>query len=194
MAAPLKLPFSGDDAADRLLEEDALALVIGMVLDQQVPLERAFRSPYDLKERMGGTLDVHAIATADPDGLATLFVGPPALHRFPGSMAKRVQEVCRAIIDEHGGDAARIWTEAADGADLYQRVKALPGFGEQKAKIFVALLGKRLGAAPAGWEKAAGDYGKPNTFKSVADIDGPDALSRVRAYKKEMKAKAKADA
>lgn len=190
----LKLPLSGDEAADRLLEDDPLALLIGMVLDQQVPLERAFRSPYDLKERMGGTLDIHAIADADPDELGSIFATPPALHRFPGSMAKRVQEMCRHVITEHGGDAAAVWTNAKDGADLVKRVRALPGFGEQKARIFVALLGKRLDVAPKGWESAAGDYGQPGSFKSVADIDGPDALTRVRAYKKDMKAKAKAKA
>jgi uncharacterized HhH-GPD family protein len=188
MSAPLKLPFSGDDAADRLLEKDALALLIGMVLDQQIPLEKAFKSPSDLKERMGGKLDVKAIADADPDELGTIFATPPALHRFPGSMAKRVQELCRVLVDEYGGRADRVWNEAADGADLLARVKALPGFGDQKAKIFVALLGKRLGVAPAGWEEAAGDYGKPGTYRSVADIDSQESLLRVRAYKKEMKA------
>jgi uncharacterized HhH-GPD family protein len=191
-ATTLKLPFSGYDAADRLLEEDPLALLIGMVLDQQVPLERAFRSPYDLKERMGGSLGVKAIADADPDTLAAMFVGPPALHRFPGSMSKRVQELCRALIDDYGGRADRVWTEATDGADLFKRVKALPGFGDQKARIFVALLGKRLGVAPPGWEKAAGDYGQPGTHRSVADISSPDALLQVRAYKKDMKARAQA--
>jgi len=188
MAVPLKLPLSGDDAADRLLEEDALALLIGMVLDQQVPLERAFRSPFDLKERMGGALDVKAIADADADELGAIFATPPALHRFPGSMAKRVQELCRVLIDDYGGNAERVWKDAADGSDLLKRVKALPGFGDQKAKIFVALLAKRLGVAPAGWEQAAGEYGQAGTFKSVADIDGPDSLLKVRAYKKEMKA------
>ena len=188
----LKLPFSGFDPADRLLEEDPLALLIGMVLDQQVPLERAFRSPYDLRERMGGSLDVKAIANADPEALTAMFVGPPALHRFPGSMAKRVQELCRALVDDYGGQADRVWNEAADGADLFKRVKALPGFGDQKARIFVALLGKRLGVTPPGWEEAAGDYGHPGTHKSVADIDSADALLQVRAYKKDMKARAQA--
>ena len=188
MPAPLKLPFSGHDAADRLLEKDALALLIGMVLDQQIPLERAFKSPFDLKQRMGGVLDVKAIANADPEELGAIFATPPALHRFPGSMSKRVQELCRALIDEYGGKADRVWKDATDGADLLKRVKSLPGFGDQKAKIFVALLGKRLGVAPAGWETAAGDYGAAGTFKSVADIDSPESLSKVRAYKKEMKA------
>ena len=189
----LKLPFSGDEAADRLLEEDPLALLIGMVLDQQIPLEHAFHSPYDLRERMG-SLDVQKIADADPDELASLFAERPALHRFPASMSKRVQEMCRHVVDEHDGEPAAVWTKAADGADLLRRVKALPGFGDQKAKIFVALLGKRLAVAPQGWEKAAGEYGEAGSFKSVADIDSPQALTRVRAYKKEMKAAAKANA
>ncbi|HEX4978807.1 MAG TPA: HhH-GPD-type base excision DNA repair protein, partial [Acidimicrobiales bacterium] len=143
-------------------------------------------------DRMGGKLDVRAIAGADPDELAALFATPPALHRFPASMAKRVQELCRVLLEDYGGRAERVWKDAADGADLLRRLKALPGFGDQKAKIFVALLGKRLGVAPAGWERAAGDYGQPGTFKSVADIDSPEALQRVRAFKKEMKARAKA--
>ena len=192
MGATLKLPFSGDEAADRLLEKDALALLIGMVLDQQIPLEKAFHSPLDLKERMGGKLHAAAIANADPEELGRIFATPPALHRFPGSMAKRVQEMCRVVVDVHGGKAENVWKKAKDGADLYARVKALPGFGEQKARIFVALLGKRLGVAPSGWEKAAGDYGAAGSFKSVADIDSPEALLKVRAYKKEMKAQAKA--
>lgn len=191
---PPKLPFSGDDAADRLLEKDPLALLIGMVLDQQIPLEKAFRSPLVLKERMGGTLDVRAIAEADPDELVAIFSEPPALHRFPGSMAKRVQEVCRHLLDEYGGKADRVWKTAADGHELLRRMKAMPGFGDQKAKIFVALLGKRLGAAPEGWAAAAGEYGEPGSFRSVADIDGAQALKQVRAFKKEMKARAKAKA
>ena len=193
-AETLKLPLSGVEHADKLLEEDALALLIGMVLDQQVPLERAFLSPFDLKERRGGKLDVRDIAETDPDEMATVFATPPALHRFPASMSKRVQELCAHLIENYDGDAARVWTGAANGGDLLKRVKALPGFGDQKAKIFVALLGKRLGVAPPGWEEAAGEYGPPGTYKSVADIDGPDALLRVRSYKKEMKAAAKAKA
>lgn len=186
-----KLPFSGDEEADALLERDPLALVIGMVLDQQIPLEKAFRGPLDLKERLGGELDAGRIASMSPDELGRAFAERPALHRFPASMAKRVQEVCQAIVDQYDGDAANIWTGAKDGADLFDRVRSLPGFGEQKARIFVALLGKRLGVAPEGWEAAAGAYGQPGTFKSVADIDGPDSLAQVRAYKKAMKAAAK---
>jgi uncharacterized HhH-GPD family protein len=190
----LKLPLSGDETADKLLEKDPLALLIGMVLDQQIPLEKAFRSPSDLKERMGGKLDAGAIAAADPDELATIFSTPPALHRFPASMAKRVQEMCQLVVEEYGGKADRVWEDAKDGKALLANVKALPGFGEQKAKIFVALLGKRLGVQPAGWAEAAGDFGEAGSFRSVADIDSPESLRKVRAYKQDMKAKAKAQA
>ncbi|MEA3078447.1 MAG: hypothetical protein QOF60_3355 [Actinomycetota bacterium] len=190
----LKLPLSGHEAADKLLEKDPLALLIGMVLDQQIPLEKAFKSPSDLKERMGGKLSAEAIADADPDELATIFATPPALHRFPASMAKRVQEMCRLVVDEYGGKADRVWKDAKDGTQLLANVKALPGFGEQKAKIFVALLGKRLGVQPAGWAEAAGEFGAAGSFRSVADIDSPESLRKVRAYKQDMKAKAKAQA
>ncbi|HEX2023979.1 MAG TPA: HhH-GPD-type base excision DNA repair protein [Acidimicrobiales bacterium] len=185
------LPLTGDPPADELLEREPLALLIGMLLDQQFPMERAFHSPYELKERLGGRLDSAEIATADPDELASLFAQRPALHRFPGSMAARTQELCRYLLERHGGRAEAVWTDAASGKELLARLRALPGFGDQKARIFVALLGKRLGVTPAGWEDAAGAYGKPGWF-SVADVDGPDALARVRAHKKAVKAEAKA--
>jgi uncharacterized HhH-GPD family protein len=185
---------TGDDAVDQLLSDDPLALVIAMVLDQQVPLERAFRSPYDLQERLGGRLDVAALASMDPEALASVFSERPALHRFPKSMAGRVQEVCAVIVEEYGGDAAAIWTSAADGKALLANVKALPGFGEQKARIFIALLGKQLAVRPPGWEKVASPFGDTGTFRSVADIDSPESLIKVRQYKQKMKAKAKAQA
>jgi uncharacterized HhH-GPD family protein len=188
----MSLYLSGDEAADELLSVDPLALLVGMVLDQQVPLERAFRSPYDLAERLGGHLDVAAIATMDPEALAAVFSERPALHRFPKSMAGRVQEVCAVIVESYGGDAAAIWSSAPDGKTLFANVKALPGFGEQKARIFIALLGKQLGVRPPGWEKAASPFGETGTFRSVADIDSPEALAKVRQYKQKMKAKAKA--
>ncbi|HVF32659.1 MAG TPA: HhH-GPD-type base excision DNA repair protein [Acidimicrobiales bacterium] len=194
MSSPPKLPFSGMEDADRFLETDPLALLIGMVLDQQIPLEKAFRSPFVLKERMGGSLSAEAIAQVDTDELITRFATPPALHRFPASMAKRVQETCRHLVEEYDGDASAVWRTAADGHELLRRMKAMPGFGDQKAKIFVALLGKRLGAAPDGWAEAAGEYGEPGSFRSVADIDGPQALKQVRAHKQSMKAAAKAKA
>lgn len=186
--------LSGDEKADALLSKDALALLIGMVLDQQIPLEKAFKSPLDLKERLGGKLDVRAIAAMDEEELESHFRKPPALHRFPAANAKRVQELCRIVVDEYGGKADRVWTKAKDGEELLRRVKALPGFGEQKAKIFVALLGKQLGVRPDGWREAAGDFGAEGSYKSVADITGPDALAKVRQYKKDMKAAAKARA
>ena len=184
------LPLTGDDAADALLVEDPLALLIGMLLDQQVPMEKAFRGPYDLKERLGGRLDAADVAAADPEELAAVFARRPALHRFPGSMAARTQDLCRHLVDRYGGRAEAVWTEATDGGDLFARVRALPGFGEQKARIFVALLAKRLGVTPPGWEGAAGPYGRRGWF-SVADVDGPDALARVREHKRAMKAEAK---
>lgn len=189
-----ELHLAQDAEADKLLSEDPLALLIGMVLDQQIPLEKAFRSPLDLKERMGGRLDAAEIAGADPDKLAKIFATPPALHRYHGSMAVRVQELCRVVAEEHGGDATGVWSGAATGAELFKAIKALPGFGEQKAKIFVALLGKQLGVKPKGWAEAAGVYGEKGSLRSVADITGPDTLVKVRAYKKEMKAQAKAAA
>jgi uncharacterized HhH-GPD family protein len=186
--------LSGDPDADSLLTTDPLALLIGMVLDQQIPLERAFRSPYDLQERLGRPLDAATLAAMDPEALAALFGERPALHRFPKSMAGRVQELCSIIVDSYGGDAAAIWTSATDGKQLLANVKALPGFGEQKARIFVGLLGKQLGVRPPGWEKAASPFGDTGSFMSVADIDSPETLAKVRQYKQKMKAKAKAKA
>jgi uncharacterized HhH-GPD family protein len=188
------LHITGDDAVDELLSDDPLALLIAMVLDQQVPLEKAFRSPFDLKERLGGKLEVTTLASMDPEALAEVFSARPALHRFPKSMAGRVQEMCSLIVDTYDGDAAAVWTSAGDGKQLLANVKALPGFGEQKARIFVALLGKQLGVRPPGWERAAAPYGETGSFRSVADIDSPEALTKVRQYKQRMKAKAKAKA
>jgi uncharacterized HhH-GPD family protein len=190
----MALFLSGEPDADALLTVDPLALLIGMVLDQQIPLEKAFRSPFDLRERLGGTLDAAAVASMDPDALADLFRARPALHRFPKSMAERVQELCARIVDTYGGDAAAVWTSADTGQELLDNVRALPGFGEQKARIFVALLGKQLGVRPPGWEKAAGPFGERGSFRSVADIDSPETLAKVRQYKQEMKARAKTQA
>jgi uncharacterized HhH-GPD family protein len=188
----MALFLSGEPAADALLTEDPLALLIGMVLDQQIPLEKAFRSPFDLRQRLGGALDPAAVAAMDPDDLVALFSDRPALHRFPRSMAARVQELCARIVDSYGGDAAAVWTRATTGEELLANLKALPGFGDQKARIFVALLGKQLAVRPPGWEKAAGAYGEAGSFRSVADIRSPETLAKVRQYKQEMKAKAKA--
>ena len=185
------LPFTGDPDADRYLVDDPLALLIGMVLDQQVPLEKAFSGPWILRQRLGMALDAAEIAAMNPDELTALFVERPALHRFPGSMAARVQELCRLLVQDYGGNAAAVWTGAATGAELFKRVKALPGFGEQKARIFVALLAKQLGIRPKGWEDAAGAFGETGSLASVADIDSPAALIAVREHKRTMKAAAK---
>jgi len=188
------LHLSQDPAADQLLSEDPFALLIGMVLDQQIPLERAFRSPLDLRDRLGGRLEATQIAAMDGGQLADIFAQPPALHRFPGSMARRVQDLCRVLVTDYGGEAASVWEGAADGTDLLRRVRALPGFGENKARIFVALLGKQLGIRPKGWRQAAGAFGEPGSRLSVADITGPETLAEVRAHKAAMKAGARAAA
>ena len=190
--AAVKLALSGDPKADALLSKDPLALLIGMVLDQQIPLEWAFGGPFRLKERLGRPLDATDIAGMDPEELAGAFAQRPALHRFPGANAKRVQALCRLLVDEYGGKAANVWKTARSGDELLARVKALPGFGEQKARIFVALLGKQLAVRPPGWEEAAGPYGQPGTFMSVADITSPETLAEVREYKRATKAAAKA--
>lgn len=192
MANPT-MPVTGDPEADELLVTDPLALLIGMLLDQQVPMEWAFKGPSTLKARLGGTLDAAAIAAMDPADLEELFKEKPALHRYPGSMAKRTHALCQDVVDQYDGHAERVWTEAADGTDLLKRVKALPGYGPEKAKIFVAILAKRLGVRPPGWEAAAAPF-SDGTARSVADIDSPQALAEVRAWKKEQKAKGKTKA
>jgi uncharacterized HhH-GPD family protein len=183
----VKLWLSQVPEADALLERSPLALLVGMVLDQQIPLEKAFTSPYVLTQRLGHDLDAAELASYDPDALALLFSTPPALHRFPGSMAARVQALCRAIVEEYDADPATIWTTAPDGPTLLKRMKALPGFGEQKAKIFVALLGKQYDVRPQGWQKSAGAYGEDGSLLSVADIRDAASLAKVRAYKKQAK-------
>jgi uncharacterized HhH-GPD family protein len=185
------LAVAGDPAADQLLNTDPLALLVGMLLDQQVTMEKAFHSPYDLKERLGGTLDAATIAEMDPDELKAIFAERPALHRFPGSMATRTGDLCRALVEHYDGKAELIWERAADGHELLENLKALPGFGDQKAKIFVALLGKRMGVQPSGWREAAGHYGGDGAY-SVADVVDADSLARVREYKQAAKAEAKA--
>ena len=189
-----KLALSGVPEADRLLSDDPLALLIGMVLDQQIPLEHAFHGPYELTQRLGRRPSAQQLASFDPDELAAVFSKPRALHRFPGSMAKRVQDMCRVLVEEYGGDASAVWTGAVSGEDLYRRVSALPGFGQQKAKIFVALLGKQLGVRPEGWREASAPYGEPDTRMSVADITSTETLLEVREYKRARKAEAKAAA
>jgi uncharacterized HhH-GPD family protein len=184
------LQLTQDPAADALLGEDPLAILLGMLLDQQIPMEKAFRGPYDLKQRLGGTLDAQAIA-AHPD-LGSVMATPPAIHRFPGSMAQRVQDLCAALVRDYDGDAAQVWETAQDGPELLRRMKALPGFGDQKARIFVALLGKQWGVQLPGWREAAGAYGDEGALKSVADVVSKETLLQVRAYKQEAKRAAKA--
>ena len=182
-----------DPVADELLESNPLALLVGMMLDQQIPMEVAFAGPQKLAERIGG-LDARTIADYDPDAFVALFSEKPAVHRFPGSMAKRLQTLAQAVVDEYDGDAVALWTAGdPDGPELLRRLKALPGFGEQKAKIFLALLGKQYGVTPEGWRAAAGDYGKAGTYMSVADVVDQGSLEKVRSYKKAAKAAAKAN-
>ncbi|MGC4852580.1 HhH-GPD-type base excision DNA repair protein [Micromonospora sp. DT4] len=186
----LVLPI--DPEANRLLERSPLALLIGMTLDQQVPMEKAFSSPYVLAQRLGHDLDAAELAGYDTEALVALFAQPPALHRFPKAMATRVQEVCRVLVERYDGDAALLWSDVADGRELLRRVAGLPGFGKQKAQIFVALLGKRFEVTPQDWREAAGGYGDPGAYRSVADVTDADSLRRVREYKQQMKAAAKA--
>ncbi len=188
------LHLTGDAEADAVLSRDALALLIGMVLDQQVTMEKAFSSPAELARRLGGSLDAASIAAMEPEELATVFKERPALHRFPGSMAGRVQQVSRAVVEDYGGKADAIWKGARSGEELVGRLKSLPGFGEQKSKIFAALLGKQLGVRPEGWREATAPYGGEGTFLSVADITDASSLEKVRATKKAMKARARSGA
>jgi uncharacterized HhH-GPD family protein len=189
--APTQLALAQDAEADKLLATDPLALLIGMVLDQQVPLEWAFLGPYTLTQRLGTGLDVTKLAAMDEDTLVTVFCDRPALHRYPAAMARRVHEMCNVIVDQYDAKPETIWTTATDGKELFKRIKALPGFGEMKARIFVALLAKQFGVRPAGWEEQAKDYGQPDAFLSVADIVDEASLGKVRAFKAEKKAAAK---
>ena len=190
----VQLCLAQDPKADRLLSEDPFALLVGMVLDQQIPLEVAFAGPQKIADRIGG-FDAAAIADYDPDKFAALCAERPAIHRFPGSMAKRIQAVAQIIVDQYDGDAAALWTAGdPDGPELLRRLKALPGFGEQKARIFLALLGKQYAVTPKGWRTAAGEFGKAGTHLSVADIADASSLDKVRSYKKKMKAAQKGKA
>jgi uncharacterized HhH-GPD family protein len=182
-----------DPEADALLESNPFALLVGMMLDQQIPMEVAFAGPQKLAERMGG-VDAREIADYDPDAFVKLFSEKPAVHRFPGSMAKRLQTLAQTVVDEYDGDVVALWTAGdPDGAEVLRRLKALPGFGEQKAKIFLALLGKQYGVTPEGWRAAAGDYGTEGSHMSVADVVDQGSLEKVRSYKKAAKAAAKAN-
>jgi uncharacterized HhH-GPD family protein len=183
--------------ANELLERDPLALLLGMMLDQQIPMEKAFTSPDVLRERLGtgdGALSAADIAGYDPDALTAIFSETPALHRFPAAMAKRAQVLCTIVLDRYDGDAASIWTTAASGAELVRRIGELPGFGPQKAKMFAALLGKQVGARPRGWRESSAPYGAAGTFISVADVVDKGSLAKVKAHKKQTKLAAKAQA
>jgi uncharacterized HhH-GPD family protein len=190
--APPTLRLAQDPDADALLTNDPFALLMGMLLDQQFPLEWAFRAPWRLAQRMGRTsLDAAEIADYDPEAFVKLMAGPPALHRYPAAMAVRVQALCRLVIDEYGGDAAALWRTAGTGKELLARLRALPGFGEQKARIFVALLGKQLGVRPEGWQEVAGPYGEDGSRRSAADVTDAETLAEVRAFKQAAKRAAK---
>ena len=186
----MALQIAQDAHADQVLSESSFALLCGMLLDQQFPMERAFAGPAKVLDRFG-TLDPAEIAAADPEQFAALCATPPAVHRYPGSMAARIQALAAHVVQEYDGDTARLWQEATDGRDLLRRLQALPGFGKQKAQIFVALVGKQLGVRPEGWEQAAGSYAEPGSFRSVADVVDASSLEKVRAFKKEKKAAAR---
>jgi uncharacterized HhH-GPD family protein len=188
----VKLQLTQHPEADALLARSPLAALTGMLLDQQVAMEWAFQGPYTITRRMGrDDFDAHEIAAYDPERFAALLSDKPAVHRYPGSMAKRIQQLCAFVVERYDGDAGAVWRDVADGAELLKRLNELPGFGKQKAQIFLALLGKRFEVRPAGWREAAGAYGEEGSFRSVADITGADALAKVRAYKQELKKAAK---
>jgi uncharacterized HhH-GPD family protein len=189
------LCIAQDADADALLDRDPLALLIGMLLDQQFPMERAFAGPGLIAQRLGVTeLDARELAAYDPEALVQIFRGPPAVHRYPGSMAARVQSLAAAVVAQYDGDASRIWSDVADGRELFRRLSALPGFGTQKAQIFTALLGKQRGVTPPGWREAAGGYGEDGVHRSVADVVDAASLAQVREYKQAKKAAAKSGA
>ena len=187
------LHLAQDPEADELLGRSPLAALVGMLLDQQVPMEWAFKGPRTIADRLGASdLDAHDITAQDPEAFVALLSEKPAVHRYPGSMAKRIQQLCQYLVEHYDGEAELVWKGVDDGRELLRRLEELPGFGKQKAQIFLALLGKQLGVRPMGWREAAGAYGEPESFRSVADITGPDSLTKVRAHKQEMKAAAKA--
>jgi uncharacterized HhH-GPD family protein len=187
-----RLHLAQEAAADELLSRDPFALLTGMLLDQQFPMERAFAGPRLLADRLGvDRLDPRSVAELDPQAFAALAAGPPAVHRYPGSMAGRIQSLARHVVDQYAGDAAAVWSTAPTGAELLRRLRALPGFGDQKARIFVALLGKQCDVRPEGWREAAGAYGQEGARRSVADVVDPATLAEVRTFKQQQKAAAR---
>ncbi|MEU2001131.1 HhH-GPD-type base excision DNA repair protein [Rhodococcus sp. NPDC019627] len=188
------LNLVGDPEADALLASDPLALLVGMLLDQQVPMETAFAGPKKLADRLGG-LEVHRIAEMDPEEFAAVCAQTPAVHRFPGSMATRIQSLCAFLVENYDGSVEALWTDGdPDGKEVLKRLKALPGYGDQKARIFLALLGKQIGVEPQGWREAAGDYGTDGSRRSIADVVDEKSLHEVREFKKAAKAEAKKEA
>lgn len=188
VTAPRSLPWTNNPDADRLLATDPLALLIGMLLDQQFPMERAFFGPFLLQERLGRALEAGEIADWDPEEMSTIFRGPPAIHRYPTSMAKRTQALCQALVNKYDGQTERLWNEAASGRELYKRLMSLPGFGEMKSRVFVGVLGKRMGIRPPGWE------GEAAQRPSIADVARWEDVAELRAMKREMKKAARAKA
>jgi len=184
---PISLPFTDNEDANRLLASNPVATMIGMLLDQQFPMERAFFAPYLLEQRLDGPLTAETVAALDDEAVETIFKGPPALHRFPASMGKRARDMCQAIVEDYDGDAAAVWTGAADGKDFYRRLRALPGFGESKARVFVAIVGKRLEAGPKDWESEAADW------LTIADVDSFEKIAELREFKRAKKAAKKAN-
>lgn len=184
------LTLTGDTEADALLSDNAFALFVGMLLDQQIAMEQAFVGPHRLAERLGGRFDPPTVADLDPDVLEAAFREKPALHRYPGSMARRVQALASHLVEHYDGDTGAVWRDATSGDELYRRIKGLPGFGEQKARVMVALLGKQCGVTPQGWQEAAGEYGKAG-YRSIADVTDPESLARVRETKRAKKAAAR---
>ena len=183
----MSLMLSQDPAADALLDRNPLALLLGMLLDQQVPMERAFAAPYEMQRRLGADLDAHQLAEYDPDALVEIFARQPALHRYPKAMARRVQALSRALVERYDGDVTGLWRNVRDAGELLNRLLALPGYGKQKAQIFVALLGKQRGVQPSGWREVAGAYGEEESYRSIADVTDPKSLAKVREYKQRMK-------
>ncbi|MGP3929668.1 HhH-GPD-type base excision DNA repair protein [Nonomuraea sp. KM88] len=188
----MRIQLAQRSEADELLGRSPLALLVGMLLDQQVPMEWAFTGPHTISQRLGHDLTAEELASYDPEEFAALLAQPPAVHRYPKAMAGRVQQLAAYLVEHYDGRPERIWAEAADGKDLFKRLNALPGYGKQKAQIFLALLGKQLGVQPSGWREAAGLYGEEGAHRSVADVVDADSLSRVRAAKQEAKRAAKA--
>ncbi len=186
MRSPL-IPITGDVEADLLLQDEPAALLIGMLLDQQVPMEWAFKGPTTLRERLGGRLDPAEIAAMDAESFVAICAEKPAIHRFPASMGRRIHELCEVLVADYDGDAGAVWSDGPDAAELRRRLRALPGYGEEKTKIFMAILAKRLGVAPEGWEQVASPFSDEQP-RSVADVSSEETLQAVRAWKKQMKA------